>query len=150
MAFSGIVKAIKDLVSGTPSDSDYFIFGSSDAKKISFSDLKKNVNLVSQSSIVYVSGIDAYTSEVKRIGNICIVSMCFGITGLTGFNDKQVATVGYYSDQYVNMPLFYQGDGRCVDCFIKQGDNKIIVNARDNNMSGAGVLRGALMFPIRQ
>ena len=41
MAFSGVVKLIKELVTGTPADTDYFVFGNSDMKKITLPNLKK-------------------------------------------------------------------------------------------------------------
>lgn len=45
MAFSGIGKIIKDLVTGTPADTDYFAFGNTDLKKISFPNLKKALGI---------------------------------------------------------------------------------------------------------
>lgn len=53
MAFSGIGKLIKDLVTGTPADTDYFAFGNTDLKKVSFPNLKKAL------------GIDALNSALK-------------------------------------------------------------------------------------
>lgn len=41
MAFTGIGKLIKDLVTDTPADTDYFVFGNSDIKKITLPNLKK-------------------------------------------------------------------------------------------------------------
>lgn len=54
MAFTGIGKLIKDLVTGTPADTDYFAFGNTDLKKVSFPNLKKAL------------GIDALNSAMKR------------------------------------------------------------------------------------
>lgn len=45
MAFSGIGKLIKDLVTGTPADTDYFAFGNTDLKKVSFPNLKKALGI---------------------------------------------------------------------------------------------------------
>lgn len=47
---SGIVKKISDLVSGTPSDDDCFIFGKSDLKKITLSKLKDVMGITSINS----------------------------------------------------------------------------------------------------
>lgn len=55
MAFSGIGKLIKDLVTGTPADTDYFAFGNTDLKKVSFPNLKKAL------------GIDALNSALTTI-----------------------------------------------------------------------------------
>lgn len=149
--FSGDTKTIDQLPSGTPTDFDYFIFGKGALKKITFFELIGKLFPVSKSTIEYESGITPYQSEIKRVGGICIVSMCFEISsGLSGFSDVPICTVGKNSYQYVNMPLFNQSDGRCVDCFIKSGENKIYANARGNNIESAGVLRGALVFPIKQ
>ena len=53
MAFTGIGKLIKDLVTGTPADTDYFAFGNTDLKKVSFPNLKKAL------------GIDALNSALE-------------------------------------------------------------------------------------
>lgn len=45
MAFTGIGKLIKDLVTGTPADTDYFAFGNTDLKKVSFPNLKKALGI---------------------------------------------------------------------------------------------------------
>lgn len=55
MAFTGIGKLIKNLVTGTPADTDYFAFGNTDLKKVSFPDLKKAL------------GIDALNSAFTRV-----------------------------------------------------------------------------------
>lgn len=55
MAFTGIGKLIKDLVTGTPADTDYFAFGNTDLKKVSFPNLKKAL------------GIDALNSALTAI-----------------------------------------------------------------------------------
>lgn len=54
MAFTGIGKLIKDLVTGTPADTDYFAFGNTDLKKVSFPNLKKAL------------GIDALNSAFRN------------------------------------------------------------------------------------
>ena len=45
MAFTGIGKLIKNLVTGTPADTDYFAFGNTDLKKVSFPNLKKALGI---------------------------------------------------------------------------------------------------------
>lgn len=45
MAFTGIGKLIKDLVTDTPADTDYFAFGNTDLKKVSFPNLKKALGI---------------------------------------------------------------------------------------------------------
>lgn len=54
MAFTGIGKLIKDLVTGTPADTDYFAFGNTDLKKVSFPNLKEAL------------GIDALNSALEN------------------------------------------------------------------------------------
>lgn len=58
MAFSGIGKLIKDLVTGTPADTDYFAFGNTDLKKVSFPNLKKAL------------GIDALNSALEIVNAV--------------------------------------------------------------------------------
>lgn len=59
MAFSGIGKLIKDLVTGTPADTDYFAFGNTDLKKVSFPNLKKalGIDALNSASIVTLNTI---------------------------------------------------------------------------------------------
>lgn len=54
MAFTGIGKLIKDLVTGTPADTDYFAFGNTDLKKVSFPDLKKALGIDTLNSALAV------------------------------------------------------------------------------------------------
>lgn len=50
MNFSGVLKAFKDFVTGTPTDSDYFLFGNTDIKKISLSNLKTALGIAALNS----------------------------------------------------------------------------------------------------
>ena len=62
---SGIVKKISDLVSGTPSDDDCFIFGKSDVKKITLAKLKDALGITSINSALTKSVI----TEQPESGN---------------------------------------------------------------------------------
>ena len=44
-SFSGLVKVLSSLVSGTPSNDDCFIFGKTDLKKVTFSGLKNALGI---------------------------------------------------------------------------------------------------------
>lgn len=74
MAFTGIGKLIKDLVTGTPADTDYFAFGNTDLKKVSFPNLKKALGIDAlNSSLVNVKIKWEYVTDnfMKRIRPYC-------------------------------------------------------------------------------
>lgn len=66
MAFTGIGKLIKDLVTGTPADTDYFAFGNTDLKKVSFPNLKKALGIDTLNS----SLIDQNNKMQERLGTL--------------------------------------------------------------------------------
>lgn len=63
MAFTGIGKLIKDLVTGTPADTDYFAFGNTDLKKVSFPNLKKALGIDALNSAL-LNKINVYTARI--------------------------------------------------------------------------------------
>ena len=73
MAFSGIGKLIKDLVTGTPADTDYFAFGSTDLKKISFPNLKKALGIDALNSALTLKHAVSETSGAEFGYNFLLV-----------------------------------------------------------------------------
>lgn len=80
MAFTGIGKLIKDLVTGTPADTDYFAFGNTDLKKVSFPNLKKALGIDALNSAFengsLSCGMDIHSINVSRYckaGNVVVV-----------------------------------------------------------------------------
>lgn len=65
MAFTGIGKLIKDLVTGTPADTDYFAFGNTDLKKVSFPNLKKALGIDALNSALV--GIRTHMVEAQNV-----------------------------------------------------------------------------------
>lgn len=102
MAFSGIGKLIKDLVTGTPADTDYFAFGNTDLKKVSFPNLKKAL------------GIDALNSALENISLTNITSVNFGYDNANAFYivfnlpNSNIAKLSIDNDRL--RYLFYDGN----------------------------------------
>lgn len=63
---SGLVKNISSLVGGAPSDDDYFIFGKSDLKKVSWKSIKDTIMGRTYQSVETNIGINA--NVYKRCG----------------------------------------------------------------------------------
>ena len=83
---SGIVKKISDLVTGTPADDDYFVFGKSDLKKITLAKLKDALGITSINSAFAKSNMDilwinqegTYTFPLP-IGKMAVVITYHGV-----------------------------------------------------------------------
>lgn len=95
MAFSGIVKLFKDWVTGTPTDTDYFLFGNTDIKKITFANLRKAL------------GIDALNSALVGFGfferrYLCTADDPVSIDGVKYTNGKSVTISGIRSTNISN------------------------------------------------
>ena len=87
MAFTGIGKLIKDLVTGTPADTDYFTFGNTDLKKVSFPNLKKALGIDALNS--------ALTEKFARFHT-------YDITDYQETDDKIKQVVDYYIEHNVD------------------------------------------------
>ena len=103
MAFTGIGKLIKDLVTGTPADTDYFAFGNTDLKKVSFPNLKKALGIDALKSAL-LDKINVYTANIPSnptnttsifiktgswtpVGNVSIPPRSIGILIADGSTD---------------------------------------------------------------
>ena len=107
---------------------------------------------VKSATLEYDPWIEAYTSSATVIGNICIVSLCFGATSsINEWTDLGIATVkDVKSAANVNTAVYKQTEGTCIDCFILEGTDRIMVNARGNNSPNGGSFRGILVYPIKK
>lgn len=107
---------------------------------------------VKSATLEYDQWIEPYASSATVIGNICIVSLCFGATSsINEWIDLGIATVkDVKSAATVNTAIYKQTEGTCIDCFILEGTDRIMVNARGNNSPNGGSFRGILVYPIRK
>lgn len=120
MAFTGIGKLIKDLVTGTPADTDYFAFGNTDLKKVSFPNLKKAL------------GIDALNSALK----IRISTSEFEVH--EKMYDAQVYARAY------NIPLKNAVEGKLIETSIDMPDSQ----SAWIDMANSYVYGGSSSYPI--
>ncbi len=99
MAFTGIGKLIKDLVTGTPADTDYFAFGNTDLKKVSFPNLKKALGIDALNSALSIK-TKALTSPVgtgqgfiKKYGNVIVIYYEFKFTSNVTTWDTEICKI---------------------------------------------------------
>lgn len=99
--------------------------------------------------ISYDGWIDEYETHATKIGNFCIVSLCFGNkSSIDSFNELGIGQVNVNPKTFTNTVLFSQSKGTCIDCYVKPGNGKIYVNARGGNYP-TDTFRGLLVFPIQ-
>lgn len=95
MAFSGVVKLIKELVTGTPADTDYFVFGNSDMKKITLPNLKK------------VLGVTKNQEDIKALNSAFAEKFdrfhTYDIIDYQETDDKIKQVVDYYVEHNVDV-----------------------------------------------
>ena len=123
MAFSGVVKLIKELVTGTPADTDYFVFGNSDMKKITLPNLKKVLGVTkNQEDIKALNSAlavktKAFTSPVgtgqgfaKKYGNVIVIYYEFRFTSNVTTWDTEVCKIP--SDFFDTTKNYYSNSGK--------------------------------------
>lgn len=106
MAFSGIVKAIKDLVTGTPADTDYFVYGNTDMKKISLPNLKTAL------------GITALNSSLEKMLKTTQVTITSNQNGIadTGVSQNKYIFGTFTTTGVICIPMVYNGTYRVMFC----------------------------------
>lgn len=116
MAFTGIGKLIKDLVTGTPADTDYFAFGNTDLKKVSFPNLKKALGIDALNSALAVK-TKAFTSPVgtgqgfaKKYGDVIVIYYEFRFTSNVTTWDTEVCKIP--SDFIDTTKNYYSNSGK--------------------------------------
>lgn len=116
MAFTGIGKLIKDLVTGTPADTDYFAFGNTDLKKVSFPNLKKALGIDALNSALAVK-TKAFTSPVgtgqgfaKKYGDVIVIYYEFMFTSNVTTWDTEVCKIP--SDFIDTTKNYYSNSGK--------------------------------------
>lgn len=140
MAFTGIGKLIKDLVTGTPADTDYFAFGNTDLKKVSFPNLKKALGIDALNSALTVK-TKTFTSPVgtgqgfaKKYGNVIVIDYEFRFTSnVTNWNTEVCKIPSEFFDTIRN---HYSNSGKSFlynnGKVISEGDYKIGETLIDN------------------
>lgn len=107
MNFSGVLKAFKDFVTGTPTDTDYFLFGNTDIKKISLSNLKTALGIAALNSSL--NNIQTGTVSAKTCPPGEITD--YPVTFPKAFSKTPIITIGMYSGttnaDYGNVSYFY-------------------------------------------
>ena len=76
MGISGVVKLFKDWITGTPVDTDYFLFGNTDIKKITFKALKTALGIDKLNTDVSSLNSALTTYETIYSGNYAGVNGC--------------------------------------------------------------------------
>lgn len=122
-SFSGLVKVLSSLVSGTPADDDCFIFGKTDLKKITLAKLKDALGITSINSALEIEAFndgselmnyaeDLLTSDTSlsvkpfAVGDNSPSSFQFGYS--VGFLLKRYDSIAIYVFSY-NGSIFSNG-----------------------------------------
>lgn len=128
MAFTGIGKLIKDLVTGIPADTDYFAFGNTDLKKVSFPNLKKALGIDALNSAFrdykFATGVndapqESYSYWINAdsaipLGNITIPQYSKGIFVCNGGADGVLLMVDVNKNLYIGFRNSGKWTGRII------------------------------------
>lgn len=118
--------------------------------------IKNNLPISETAGIVFDSWItDAGESNVFAFGNVVVINFSFGSNaGLSGWGDIGLCNLVDAKSELMNAAVTANGvlvdqqTGKCIDCYIYAGQNRVFVNARGNTVGADSWLRGNLIFRI--
>ena len=118
--------------------------------------IKNNLPIRETAGILFDSWVaDAGESNVFTFGNVVVINFTFGSNaGLSGWGDIGLCNLVDAKSELMNAAatangvLVDQQTGKCIDCYIYTGQNRVFVNARGNTVGADSWLRGNLIFRI--
>lgn len=134
-SFSGLVKVLSSLVSGTPANDDCFIFGKTDLKKVTLSDLKKVLG-VRISDSVYETNESMYDVSIKaKAFNIGLSNATGGKTETISIDlpDAHSAWIdasnSYVYSSYSAYPITYidHNMANMISAYINFQEKKLVI-----------------------
>lgn len=119
-------------------------------------EMQKQMPQCSTAGVMFDSWIsDAGDTNGFVFGNIAVINFAFGSNnGSISWTDIGLCNLLDASGGLLNAAatasgvLVDQQTGKCIDCYIYAGQNRVYVNSRGNKVSNGSWLRGTLVFRV--
>ena len=123
---------------------------------VPMAEMQKQMPQCSTSGVMFDSWIsDAGDTNGFVFGNIAVINFAFGSNnGSISWTDIGLCNLLDASGGLLNAAatasgvLVDQQTGKCIDCYIYAGQNRVYVNSRGNKVSNGSWLRGTLVFRV--
>ena len=123
---------------------------------VPMAEMQKQMPRCSTAGVLMDSWIsDAGDTNGFVFGNIAVINFAFGSNnGIISWTDIGLCNLLDASGGLLNAAatasgvLVDQQTGKCIDCYIYAGQNRVYVNSRGNKVSNGSWLRGTLVFRV--
>ena len=123
---------------------------------VPMSEMQKQIPQCSTAGVMFDSWIsDAGDTNGFVYGNVAVINFAFGSNnGSISWTDIGLCNLLDASGGLLNAAatasgvLVDQQTGKCIDCYIYAGQNRVYVNSRGNKVSNGSWLRGTLVFRV--
>lgn len=123
---------------------------------VPMAEMQKQMPQCSTAGVMFDSWIsDAGDTNGFVFGNIAVINFAFGSNnGSISWTDIGLCNLLDASGGLLNAAatasgvLVDQQTGKCIDCYIYAGQNRVYVNSRGNKVSNGSWLRGTLVFRV--
>lgn len=123
---------------------------------VPMAEMQKQMPQCSTAGVMFDSWIsDAGDTNGFVYGNVAVINFAFGSNnGSISWTDIGLCNLLDASGGLLNAAatasgvLVDQQTGKCIDCYIYAGQNRVYVNSRGNKVSNGSWLRGTLVFRV--
>lgn len=123
---------------------------------VPMAEMQKQMPQCSTAGVMFDSWIsDAGDTNGFVFGNIAVINFAFGSNnGIISWTDIGLCNLLDASGGLLNAAatasgvLVDQQTGKCIDCYIYAGQNRVYVNSRGNKVSNGSWLRGTLVLRV--
>lgn len=123
---------------------------------VPMAEMQKQMPQCSTAGVMFDSWIsDAGDTNGFVFGNIAVINFAFGSNnGSISWTDIGLCNLLDASGGLLNAAatasgvLVDQQTGKCIDCYIYAGQNRVYINSRGNKVSNGSWLRGTLVFRV--
>ncbi|WP_462415780.1 hypothetical protein [Eubacterium ramulus] len=123
---------------------------------VPMAEMQKQMPQCSTAGVMFDSWIsDAGDTNGFVYGNVAVINFAFGSNnGSISWTDIGLCNLLDASSGLLNAAatasgvLVDQQTGKCIDCYIYAGQNRVYVNSRGNKVSNGSWLRGTLVFRV--
>lgn len=123
---------------------------------VPMAEMHKQMPQCSTAGVMFDSWIsDAGDTNGFMYGNVAVINFAFGSNnGSISWTDIGLCNLLDASGGLLNAAatasgvLVDQQTGKCIDCYIYAGQNRVYVNSRGNKVSNGSWLRGTLVFRV--
>lgn len=123
---------------------------------VPMAEIQKQIPQCSTAGVLFDSWIsDAGDTNGFLFGNVAVINFAFGSNnGSISWTDIGLCNLLDASGNLLNAAatasgvLVDQQTGKCIDCYIYSGQNRVYVNSRGNKVSNGSWLRGTLVFRV--